>query len=124
MTTESVLDGGSATAGKLANTAAVIAFVGYIGAVLYQGNPDKLAKELAQEARFLEFLAALAAVWFLATNSTTGRYAAPLVGLGVVAALMNFVGRAGVADALDAWTRGQVSAFDTLKKIFGGNAAT
>jgi hypothetical protein len=106
--------------GSLANVAAVFLAAGYIGAVLYQGNGNKLAAELSKEGRFLEFLVAVYIVWFLASQKgPVGKIASPLVTVGLVAAALVWISKAGVADAIRGWQAGNAGMFETVLKIFG-----
>lgn len=107
----------------IGNVAGVALVVGYVGAVLYQGNGNKLASELAKEGRFIEFLIAVYAVYWLATNKgPVGKIASPLVTVALVAAALAWVSRGGVVDALRAWQSGQASMLETVLKIFGADS--
>jgi hypothetical protein len=107
----------------LGNTAAFFLVAAYLGAVLYQGNGNKLADELSKEGRFIEFLVAVYVLWFLVnTKGAVGKIAAPIVTIALVATALVWINKAGVMDAIKAWQSGNVSMFDALLKIFGADA--
>lgn len=107
-------------AGDLAAAALV---VGYVGTVLAQGNPDKLAAELAKEQGFVEFLIAIYVLWALVQSKAVGKVAAPIVTVALLAAFMSFLARAGVMDAFRAWQSGSISMFEALNRMFGVSIA-
>jgi hypothetical protein len=104
---------------NIGDKAAAVAIIGYIAAVLYQENPDVLAKELANDARFLEFVVALYALYLLWRAPGIGPIARPLILLGVASAALVFVNRSNVIDAIRAWNSGSASMFETLLKMAG-----
>lgn len=102
-----------------ATAVAAIALAGYMFAVIYQGNPDLLLEELSKELGFVEFMVALYIVRLLIENKATAGIAGPIVGIAVVAALLQFVSLPGTQSALNAFRQGQAGLLDTILSAFG-----
>lgn len=105
--------------GGLGNAIGEAVIIGYIAAVLYQENPDKLAFELAKDTRFLEVMIAAYALYLIAQTPVLGPITRPLIVLGVVGAAMMWMSRGDAMNVLNAWFKGGASMTDTFWKLLG-----
>lgn len=98
----------------LAWTAAALVIAGYLGAVLYQGNPLELINELSKEAGYVEFAIAGYILYLLVVNKQVGQITGPIVTLAVLAAVIQAMQSAAVQSAVTRYNRGELSLLGAL----------
>ena len=101
------------------NGVAAIALAGYVGAVIYNGNLNAMIAALSEEAGYLEFVAALAVLWYLAQWKVLGGATNWLVIGFCVAVAMKIVADPTVVQAIGDFGAGRLTMWEALMTAFG-----
>lgn len=97
---------------------AAILVGGYLLMVFHKGNHGALPPLLMQEKRYVEFVIAGAAIYYLVKYDRSG-IAAPLVALSGLATALHFAGFLDLTRITEKFARGEAGLFDTIKSVIG-----
>ncbi len=94
---------------------------GYIAAVVYNGNAQKLFNELKTETGYLEFAIALALIYYLVMNKYTGDITSMFVLAAAVAMTLKIMINLGDTTIFQEFAQGKRGLFSTAGALFGVN---
>lgn len=90
---------------------------GYLIAVFYNGNSEKLFSALSHERGYLEFVIALVVLYYLLKYDKTGIVATFCILGGTALALQN-AGKINLGNATDKFAKGQIGLLDYATELF------
>lgn len=103
---------------SLLNGVSALVIGGYLAAVVYQNNVEKLLQEAIKDYGYLEFLVALIVLKLIVDNKGTHEIASLLIVAAVIAAFLKFVSNAGSMSAIQDFASGRAGLFATVGKVF------
>ena len=95
---------------------AAVLLGGYLLMVFHKGNHGVLPGMLMQESRYLEFVIAGGAIYYIVQYDKTG-IAAPLVTLAGLATALHFAGFLDLRKVTAKFASGEAGLFDTIRNI-------
>lgn len=108
----------------LLSSVSAIALVGYTGAVIYNGQLINLLSQMTKDWQFLEFIAALGILYYLAKQDYLSGPVTALIGLAAAGFLLRVVANPQATTAVKSFANGSQGLFQTLydvaKNIKGG----
>lgn len=98
----------------LLSSVSVLALVGYVGVVIWRGNLVALFTQVNADKAFLYALVAIGVLYYLAKLPTIGGPVRLIIGVTLLALLLNIFGAGGVAQSFADFQAGKI----TIAQLF------
>ena len=104
----------------LLSSVSAIAVIGYVGAVMWNGNLEALGAQLYADWHFLEFVAALGLLYLVARADYLSGPASALIAVAAVGLAIKTLSNEAVQSNLNGMLQGQVGLFKGFAGVFSG----